>query len=1114
MKLPAWLLAATYLCGVPAWSAPALADQERAIAARCGKPVADARHWSELAADAVDLFARGGIAIAAACRAPFVAAAGDTALPAEARWAALHAYARLSSTDADQDTAVRVAELAQQLGVPPAAEATARLARIELGVLLVLSGQPQAARAILEPASRELAAADASPAARSRADLYLAWAYNDTGNPARGRELVGRVLLQRQADLGDTHAETLMARLSVAAMAYEAGDFAAAQDQYTWAEAPLAATLGPRHAYTLRARRGIALSAMARGRFDEATQAGETALRDASEGRPGSDPEVLALRVALAQLRLESGDPARARDEFAAVIPVLVGRYGEDDDRTLEARDGLSTACEWLGDARCALRESQRMLEVYAAGAAPADLRRLGAEAKYASALLITGRFDEGTRRLERALAAGLPVHGARNRWISAILQELAYAYLHDGRPQDAIAPLQQVIDSYAGDPGELPHPRLHAERMLAAAWLTTGHPRQALELLDASIERRRAVFGADHPVTRAPLVERSRARLALGDAAGALADADAVLADLTASSGSLWRDRFSARATRAQALEALGRQADAVAERRTLVHDVEGIRGTLDDSPAVRQAYLREWVPLYKQLAFDEAAGGRATEAFRAAELARARTLLEGLRSRRADEAGPADARDREALAALAGRIGVIDEVLHSAGDEARVALEVERTRVAQELAALRARIAARDPRYAALLAVPEAVPADAPRVLAPGDLFVSYTVHEGRLLVIALDAEGRLDAGVVAMAGSLRDAIEGWRALLLAVPGRAPSTPVWIDGSRVVLGVLRPSPQARRAASADEVGTVLAGWLLEPLRDTLPRVRRLVIAPDPALALLPFDALPWNGRPLVASVDVAHVQSFGVLSLLASREKATTRNAPRSALVVADPAYGNVGAVPRRSGDVEAALRLETIGSRTGAGVAWPRLPGTRREAQAVGALFPQRRVLLDAAASETALKRAAAAGRLRHYDVLHFATHGLISARQPWSSALVLAAPRAGSAEDGYLTALEMSRMALTSRLVVLSACDTATGNALEGEGVLGFPYVLLASGATSTMLTLWPIDDNATASLMPEVMKHVRAGLDPSRALALAKRAWIAGKGAGDVRAWAGVMVYGR
>lgn len=175
----------------------------------------------------------------------------------------------------------------------------------------------------------------------------------------------------------------------------------------------------------------------------------------------------------------------------------------------------------------------------------------------------------------------------------------------------------------------------------------------------------------------------------------------------------------------------------------------------------------------------------------------------------------------------------------------------------------------------------------------------------------------------------------------------------------------------------------------------------------------------------------------------------------------------------------------------------------------------LFPRRRLLLGKRASAAELNRLVAAGELAHHDVLHFATHGFISPRLTWASALILAAPPPGAAEDGYLTALEMARLPLTGQLMMLSACDTATGNTREGEGVLGFPYVLLAAGASATMLTLWPIDDRATARLMPEVLQGIRAGLPPSRALAAAKRSAIARGGRDAAPAsWAVVLVYGR
>ncbi|MEP7300759.1 MAG: CHAT domain-containing protein [Caldimonas sp.] len=1095
-----------------------------AVAARCRQGGADVDAAVRLAGDAVALFGVGGLNVATACRPWFLATAGNPAMPAPARWAALQAYARLSTVDSDAESIGRVVDLRTSL--PAADDAAAAGVDVEIGVLLVLAGRSAEARPRLEAVLADPAMTLLPAANTWRARRYLALAYGDTEDPARGRALAVQALAAFQSLAGDDDVETNLSRLHLAALLLDAGELAAVQPLYDEAARRFAARLGPLHPYTLRARRGLSLVALHRGRGAEALSVAETTLREAGAGQPDDDPEVLALSVLLAEIRLEVGDVAAARSLLEHLIPLHARRYGASDDRTLQARDGLSTACWWLGDSRCALVEAEHVLTAYASMTEPVDPRRLGAQAKYAAALLLVGRVDEATRRLEQAIAVALPAHGARNRVVVALLQAQAFAYLHDDRAAQAAVPLQRIVDAYEGSAEDLPFGRLLSERLLAAAWLASGDARRALALIDASIERRRVGLGAAHPLTRAPLVERARAWLQLGEPHRALVDAEAALAAMAADSGSLWHDRFALRISRARALAAIGRGGDALAERRALVQEVEQIRATLDDSPTVRQAYLREWVPEYKQLAVDAAAVGRDDEAFAVAELARSRTLLESITSQRADEAATGDARDRAALVGLSARIGIVDEAIQTAGDEARVALEAERRRVADELAALRARIAAHDPRYAALLQLPRADPAQAGRVLGDGDLFLSYTVHAGQVLIVALDRSGRLTSAARGVPDSLRDLVEGWRTLLLAGQRQPQAQPVWIDGGRVVLGALPPSSAARRA-SADDVGRLLAALLLDPVRERIDGARRLVIAPDPALALLPFDALPWLGRPLVEHADIAHVQSFGVLSLLAARKSALRGGAPRHALVVGDPDYllpstaslaaasavqvPTQGQAPTPTQEQAHAVR----GARGGGGawLAWPRLPGSRREAQAVAKLFPRADVLLDAAASEASISRLAANGGLKRFDVMHFATHGFVSPRQPLASALVLATPRGGEGDDGYLTAAEMSRYGFASRLIVLSACDTATGDAVEGEGLLGFPYVLLASGNASTMLTLWPIDDAASAVLMPAVLAGVRAGFAPSRALAQAQRAWIRRHGAASARAWAGVLVYG-
>lgn len=267
-------------------------------------------------------------------------------------------------------------------------------------------------------------------------------------------------------------------------------------------------------------------------------------------------------------------------------------------------------------------------------------------------------------------------------------------------------------------------------------------------------------------------------------------------------------------------------------------------------------------------------------------------------------------------------------------------------------------------------------------------------------------------------------------------------------------------------------------------------------------------------------ASVDSVTSSPFGarierVAQSVAEQRQADQPDRARHSREARDPrrhrdAYEPRTAASRPISDVEAELRLD---ARDDSAIVWPQLPGSRVEGRAVAALFPESQSLLGRNASEAALSRLATGGALRHVDVFHFATHALISHRRPWASALVLAVPDSSIEGDGYLTTAEIGRLALNSTLVVLSACETATGNALDGEGVLGFPYVLLASGNRSTMLTQWPIEDRDSARLMHDVLREVRRGTPPSTSLARTKRRWIASHGAASARAWAGVLVYG-
>jgi tetratricopeptide (TPR) repeat protein len=191
------------------------------------------------------------------------------------------------------------------------------------------------------------------------------------------------------------------------------------------------------------------------------------------------------------------------------------------------------------------------------------------------------------------------------------------------------------------------------------------------------------------------------------------------------------------------------------------------------------------------------------------------------------------------------------------------------------------------------------------------------------------------------------------------------------------------------------------------------------------------------------------------------------------------------------------------------------WAPLPGTRLEVEGLRRLFPAAmapRLLLDGQASEQQLYELARDGELGKYRYVHLATHGVMDDRFPLRSAVILARDALPDAQqqlqsnrqvfDGQLTAAEVLRQwHLDCELVALSACQSGLGKYERGEGFVGFAQALLLAGSRSVCLSLWKVDDTATALLMERFYQNLlgrRPGLDRAlpKAAALAEaREWL-------------------
>ncbi len=272
------------------------------------------------------------------------------------------------------------------------------------------------------------------------------------------------------------------------------------------------------------------------------------------------------------------------------------------------------------------------------------------------------------------------------------------------------------------------------------------------------------------------------------------------------------------------------------------------------------------------------------------------------------------------------------------------------------------------------------------------------------------------------------------------------------------------------------------LGALLLDSVVDELgPGVTRLVIIPDGPLHRLPFDALRLaDGRLAVERFAMAIAPSAGVLRELWRRGPSApaTVDQPVRILALGDPRFGE------ETANEGAAAEMFREAFATAGGL--PRLPASAREARLVGRYGNSAEVRLRDDASEAYLKRAP----LGEFRVLHFATHAVVDDRSVARTAIALTP---GAQEDGFVAPAELAGFGLAADLVVLSACRTAGGVVVAGEGVQGLTAPLLQAGARSVVATRWRIADRAAVRMIQPFYEALAAGLPVGDALREAKLA---------------------
>ena len=316
---------------------------------------------------------------------------------------------------------------------------------------------------------------------------------------------------------------------------------------------------------------------------------------------------------------------------------------------------------------------------------------------------------------------------------------------------------------------------------------------------------------------------------------------------------------------------------------------------------------------------------------------------------------------------------------------------------------------------------------------------------------------------------------------------------------------------PGGANPGQQDVLAENLGRDLLGNLEADLKR-RRLLIVKDGPLHDLPLAVLPspWSDDLLIEDHEIINLPSASIGVWLHERALPQPEH---GAMVFADPVYQTTD--PRFEQTEELASltydRDLTRSMQTYDLETLPRLPYTAREAASISALVPGTKVASGFQASREAVLNA----ELNQYQMVHFATHSLLNPVYPEFSGLVLSLLDAnGQNDQGFLKAHELAGMNLNVELVTLSACHTGVGPEIRGQGAWSLSHALLEAGAKRVVVSLWPVNDRATAVFMEHFYRNIwEQKQSPAEALAQAQRQMRQDERWSHAYYWSGFVIQG-
>lgn len=504
---------------------------------------------------------------------------------------------------------------------------------------------------------------------------------------------------------------------------------------------------------------------------------------------------------------------------------------------------------------------------------------------------------------------------------------------------------------------------------------------------------------------------------------------------------------------------------------------------------------------------------------AWQASERARARGLLDMLTEARADihEGVQPELLKRRIdlqrrINAKADRQMNLLSGQHTAAEAETIKGEI--TSLLAELQQLEAQIKAASPRYASLIAPQPLTLAALQRdLLDSNTLLLEYALGDKRSFLWAVTPTGMTSYELPPRATIEQAAVSVNQRLTARQPQPGETVPQYRER------VARSDAELRRLSGS------LGKMLLGPAAGQL-ETKRLVIVAEGALQYVPFAALPdpaaGGSQPLIINHEIVTQPSASLLAEL--RRDPAPRRYTKAVAVLADPIFEKNDERLSPPDSARGKDALQDIASARARDVVrlrgasedrlnLTRLPATDREADAIIAAAPPNagRKVVGTQASRAIV----ASGELSPFRIVHFATHGLLDTETPELSAIALSFfDSQGQPCDGLMRLHDIYNLKLPVDLVVLSACNTALGRDVKGEGLMGLTRGFFYAGAARVAASLWKVDDDASAELMRVFYANLfTEKMSPPAALRAAQIALYRGRQWNAPFYWAAFVIQG-